>query len=528
MRALGATPSFRASRSPLMAFVWLMVVVLVAYKAAQAILANDLMSLALAATAVVAVAVFVAVMNDWRRGFYLLIAWILFEDLVRKFLGNNMAIYFAKDALAIILYLAFYRSCVAKKGAARKGEKLSIPFRLPLMVFFWFCILQMFNPASPSIFYGILGMKITFLYVPLIYVAYAFAESEADLRRFFSFLCVLILAVAGLGLAQSILGPTFLNPQTLQDDIRDLSTLYRVAPLSGLSAYRPTSVFVSAGRFQDFVVVSWLISLSYGGYLLLHGKKGRTLAFTTVGVVAATSIMTASRGVFMWNAGITLLVVAGFLWGAPWREREVVRVMRAIQRSALFAGAAILLVLLLFPREFGSRMAIYSETLLPNSPASELVHRTQIYPMRQLGYAFDYPRWPYGYGIGTCSLGTQYVARILHVQPLGIGVESGYGNLILELGIVGLFLWLILGLSISISAWKISKELKGTPWFPLAFVTFLFAVLLYFPMTFVSSGTYQDYVISSYFWLLIGFLYRLPQFNRISELQTRSTPSGNV
>jgi hypothetical protein len=523
MRVPAAIPSFRTSASPMTALVWLIVVLLAGYKAAQAILANDLTSLVLAGLVVVATAVFIVIMNDWRRGFYLLIGWILFEDLVRKFLGNNMAIYFAKDVLAIILYLAFYKNYLAKQR-----EKLSIPFRLSLMVFFWFCTLQVFNPASPSIFYGILGMKIDFLYVPLIYVAYAFAESESDLRRFFSFICVLILIVTGLGLAQSIIGPAFLNPQTLQDDIRDLSTLYRVAPISGLSAYRPTSVFVSAGRFQDFLVVSWLISLSYGGYLLLHTRKGRTLAFTTVGVVAAASVMSASRGVFMWNAGITLVVVAGFLWGAPWRKREVVRVIRAIQRSVLFAGIAIILLLVLFPRELGSRMAIYSETLLPNSPTSELVRRTQTYPLTQLKYAFDYPRWPYGYGIGTCSLGTQYVARILHVQPLGIGVESGYGNLIVELGIVGLILWLILGLSISLSAWKVAKELKGTPWFPLAFVVFFFCVLLYFPMTFVSSGTYQDYVISAYFWLLTGFLYRLPQFSRASGLQVDSALPGNV
>jgi hypothetical protein len=506
-----------------MAFVWLIVVVVVAYKASQAILLNDLTSLALAVTVVVAVAVFVAVMNDWRRGFYLLIGWILFEDLVRKFLGNNMAIYFAKDVLAIILYLAFYRSYLAKKR-----EKLSLPFRLPLIVFFWFCILQMFNPASPSIFFGILGMKIDFLYVPLVYVAYAFAESQDDLRRFFSFLCVLILAVAGLGLAQSIIGPTFLNPQTLQDDIRDLSILYRVAPISGLSAYRPTSVFVSAGRFQDFLTVSWLISLGYGGYLLLRTRKGRTVAFASVGVVAAASIMSASRGVFMWNTGILLVVVGGFLWGAPWRQREVIRVMRAIQRFVLFAGVAIVLLVVLFPGEVGSRMAIYSETLLPDSPTSDLVRRTQTYPMKQLGYAFDYPRWPYGYGIGNSSLGMQYVARIFHAQPLGIGVESGYGNLILELGILGPILWLILGLSISRSAWKVAKELKGTPWFPLAFVIFFFSVLLYFPMMFAGSGTYQDYVINAYFWMLTGFLYRLPQLNRANELQLRSSPSGNV
>ena len=76
-------------------------------------------------------------------------------------------------------------------------------------------------------------MKVYFLYVPLIFVGYALLESEEELRRFFSFICILILIVAGLGLAQSIIGPTFLNPSTLQEDIRELSTLYRVTSSGG-------------------------------------------------------------------------------------------------------------------------------------------------------------------------------------------------------------------------------------------------------------------------------------------------------
>jgi hypothetical protein len=504
MRTLGTLPSLGTSRSPLVAVALFILVIFAAYKAAGAILADDISSLAFAALLFVGGAVVVAILNDWRRGLYILVAWILFEDFARKYFGNNMAIYFAKDILTLILYLSFFRH-----RTARRVEKFQIPFRIPLLVFIWFSLMQMFNPASTSIFYGILGMKVCFLYVPLIYVGYTFIESEEDLRRFFTFTCVLILIVAGLGIAQSIIGPTFLNPNNLQEDIRRLSTSYRVAPISGLVAYRPTSVFVSGGRFQDFLIVAWMISVGFGGYLLLRTRRGRTLAFTTMGIVAAASLMSASRGVFMWNAGTTLVMTAGFLWGAPWRQREATRVLRAIQRTALLIGIGIIVLLTIFPNELGSRLAIYSETLMPNSPASELVHRTQTYPLMQLGYAFDYPRWPYGFGTGTCTLGGQYVTRIMHAPPMGIGVESGYGNLLLELGIAGLVLWIVLGLSIATSAWKVVAELRGTPWFPLAFSICLYAILLVFPMMFVGVSAYQDFVLNAYFWLLLGILYRL-------------------
>ena len=474
----GMLPSLSSSRKQVVGIGFFLVVIFLAYKAAEAILADDLTSMIYAAFLAGGVVVVVAILNDWRRGVYIFFAWIFLEDFVRKFLGNNMAIYFGKDALVVLLYLSFLRA-----QFTARPEKFRIPFRIPLLVFFWFGLLQVFNPNSASILYGILGMKVYFLYVPLIYVGFAFSESDEDLRRFLSFTAALILIVAALGVAQSVIGPSFLNPSHMQEDIRELSMTYRTAPISGQVAYRPTSVFVSAGRFMDFLIVAWVISLGTGGYLLLRSRQGRTLSFITLGVVAAASLMSASRGVFMWNSAVLLIVAAGFLWGAPWRQREVMRVVRAIQRTTLFVGIGIILLLTVFPKELGSRLAIYSETLMPNSSASELVNRTKTYPLQELSKAFDHVDWPYGYGIGTCTLGTQYVARILHAAPMFLGVESGYGNLIIELGIVGLLLWLALGASISLSAWQVAKELRGTPWFPLAFVIFLFSFLIFFPIT---------------------------------------------
>jgi hypothetical protein len=513
----GAMRTFGGSRNPLVAVVAFFAVIYAAYRASEYILANDLTTLELIGVVFVGGAVVVAILNDWRRGLYVLVAWIFFEDIVRKYLGNNMMIYFGKDVLALVLYLSFYRWRVANHI-----EKFRLPFRVALLLLVWFGVLQMFNPSSKSVFYGVLGMKVDFIYIPLLYVGYALLETEEDLHRFLSYYCVLVLIVAGLGLAQSIIGPSFLNPTHLQEDIRELSTLYRTAPISGQLVYRPTSVFVSTSRFGDFLIVSWVLTLGFGGYLLLRKRKGRTLAFTTVGAVAAASVMTGSRGVFMWNSGITLIAIAGFLWGAPWRQREALRVIRAIQRTALMAGCGFILLLTIFPQELGSRLAFYSETLMPDSPTSELVHRTQTYPLQQLSWAFSYPLWPYGYGLGTCTLGSQYVIRILHAQPMSMGVESGLGNLILELGIVGLVLWLILGVSMVASAGKVVIQLRGTPWFPLSFMIWLYAILLWFPMMF-AGNSFQDFVLNALLWLTLGMLFRLRNFPKAAELAQKQT-----
>jgi len=521
VRMIGSLPSFRFSRSPGLTFVAFIVVLCLAYEVAQLILEGDVSTLVMAGMVFVGLAIVVAILSDWRRGVYLLLGWLLFEDLFRKYLGNNMAVSFGKDALAIVLYISFF---AARRERLVKGFRP--PFLIPLLIFIWFGVIQMLNPASTSIFYGILGMKVYFLYIPLMFVGYSLIDSELDLHRFFSFNTVLILIVNLLGIAQSILGPKFLNPAVLQEDIRELGTLYRTAPISGLVAYRPTSVFVSAGRYSNFLIVCWLVALGYAGYLLLRSRRGRNLAFICVAVIAAGSLMNASRGVFMWNAGNAIVVAAAFLWGAPWRQGEARRVLRTIQRSLLVVGLAVLIMMTFFPDQVASRLALYNETLSPDSPTSELVHRTRDYPLKNFMMAFEHERWPYGYGIGTATLGVQYVVRIMRAAPMRIGVENGYGQLIVELGIVGLILWIFLSIAISVSAWNVARRLRGTPWFPLGFVIFWYTFTLLIPMSYIAFINYQDYVMNAYLWLLLGILFRLPDIaQQAVELSATARPA---
>jgi hypothetical protein len=507
--------SIRSPRSPVFVIVSWTLTALLAYEVAQLVLAGDTSSLIYLAMFIAGGVAIVTVLNDWRKGVYLFIAWILFEDFVRKYLGNNMAVYFAKDAIVLLLYVSFFRA-----RRHNQGERFRPPFLVLLLCFLFFGTIQVFNPSSTSVFYGLMGMKLYFLYVPLLYVGYFLVDSELRLRHFFAFNSILILIVVGLGIAQAIIGHTFLNPTVIQEDIRDLSTNYRASPITGLIAYRPTSVFVSAGRFQNFQIVSWILTLGYGGFLLLRSRRGRLVAFTCIGVLAAGTLLTASRGVLLWNSVGGVFIAAGFLWGAPWHNREGVRVLRTVQRVGLFVGIAIIALTVLFPEQLSSRLAIYSETLDPRSPSSELLSRSTDYPLQNLLLAFDYPQWPYGYGIGTSSLGVQYVARIMHATPMRLAVENGYGQLILELGIMGLLLWIALATAISLSALRAVKSLKGSRWFPIAFAIFWYEFLLAIPISFYGFIAYQDFVMNAYFWLLLGILFRLrdiaknPEFSR--------------
>jgi hypothetical protein len=492
-------------RNPLFAFGFLVFFVVAAYKAADYVLAGDMNGLAFVALAFIGCAFVVAMLNDWRNGLYFFLAWLLFEDLARKYLGNNMAIYFAKDFMVAIVYLSFFLAYRRKEVSSFRP-----PFLVPVLLFVWFGVMQVFNPASTNLMYGVLGMKLFFYYIPLLFVGYSLLNSETELRRFFFVNLILASVIVSLGIAQSILGHTFLNPANPAAEIRELSTLYRIAPISGAIMYRPNSVFVSAGRFADFLLVIWLLVFGFSGYLLLRHKRGRGLAFLVFGLTFAAIALCASRGIVLWSIGSALAGCVAFVWGAPWRQREVLRVLRNVQRAALGVAFAIVILLATYPEALMSRVAFYTETLSPGSSASELQNRTWDYPIKNFMGAFGYERWPYGYGIGTCSLGGQYVAMLFHAKPLGIGVESGFGTIVLEMGVGGLVLWFVMSFAILFSAWRVVKKLRGSPLFPLAFVIFWYAGLLLVPLTFNGMQPYQDFVLNAYLWLLLGILFRLP------------------
>jgi hypothetical protein len=518
-RSTAAPPD--SSRKLLVAFVFVLIFVVAAYEFSELVLTGDLMGFAYVALLGVGSVFIVAILNNWRNGVYFFFTWLLFEDLARKYLGNNMAVFFAKDVLVAVVYLSFIIAVRRKKTV----KIVRPPFFVAVMLLVWFGIMQMFNPASTSIVYGLLGVKLFFWYIPLYFVGYALFNSEADLRRFFRANAWLALIITGLGVAQSIIGPSFLNPARPADDIRELSTLYRVSPITGLVSYRAPSVFVSAGRYTNYLLIAWVLVLAFTGYLLLRHRAGRNIAFISLAVTYAAIILSGSRGAFLWTAGVAVIVAFAFVWGAPWRQREVLRVFRTLQRAALGIAVAIVALFLVFPDALLARLAIYSETLTPGSSKSELQNRTWDYPLRNFLGAFNYDRWPYGYGIGTSSLGVQYVARIFHAAPVGVGVESGFGTLVLELGIGGLILWFIMSIAIIVSAWKVVKKLRGSPWFPIAFSVFLYATVLLMPMTFASIVAYEDFVINAYFWLMLGILFRLPTLPLSAQFASVPAPA---
>jgi hypothetical protein len=476
-----------------------------AYNLGSKIASDDLRTLEFAGLGIAAFTVAVTILRDWRRGFYMFLVWLLFEDLVRKYLGNNLAIYFGKDVLVGLVYVAFFSQ--VRKHRVKVFRPQFLIFLYP---FAFLAIVGIFNPYSPAILYGLMGLKLYFYYVPLMFVGYALISDDESLRKFLTVNMALSLVIGAVGITQAIVGHSFLNPANLAPELRDLGQMDRVTPISGQVLAVPSSVFVSAGRYDQYLILMFVIALGSAGYILLHTEKSRLLTMTSIGGIVGATAFCGSRGAvaYMIIGGLALAV--GFMWGAPWRRRQAHRMLKALRRAVIVSAIAFAAILLLFPDEIAPRIAFYLETLDPSSSAFEVGNRTWSYPISGLLGALEQPTWLTGIGTGTASLGTQYVAKIMKAPQISVWVEEGYGQLILEMGIAAPILWILWTMALLVYCIRIVKSLRQTRFFPIAFAITWYVFLLLFPFTYGAIGAYQNFLSNALMWFFVGILFKLP------------------
>src|ERR1700730_18037643 len=195
-----------------------LVVLAALWELAAWIVAGSDKNLVMFGLSLVLVALVVHILNDWRSGVLVFLIWLLFEDLARKYLGNSITVYFAKDFLVAIAYFSFY---FAKRR--HEVDVFKAPFLVPLAIFFAIAFSEVFNEFSPNVMYGLLGLKLYFYYAPLMYLGFAMLNRPQDLDRLLKVSLIVGILISGLGIVQSVLGVSFLTPEDTQTEIYQLS-----------------------------------------------------------------------------------------------------------------------------------------------------------------------------------------------------------------------------------------------------------------------------------------------------------------
>ena len=453
-------------------------------------------------------------LRSWRVGVLLLIGWLVVEDLIRKYLGNNMLIYFCKDALFVSTLFSFL--------TVKSGKRQEFSFRpsfLPYLGgFLVFALVQTFNPHSPSPLYGLLGFRMNFFYLPLLWMGFHLWQTPEDFGRFWTFYLTVGAVVAILGIIQGIVGLDFLNPPTLAEEIRPLAYLVRQAPISGYEVPRPCSVFVSDGRFGQFMLLCLTLSLglafalwSYPEWQKWLNRQQKVILTISLALCAVGLVMSGSRGGFVIGL-LTLLALFVLSNLHFWLEFLRGRRIFPIVAFSAVLGGGLWAAVLLAPEAVKARWAFYWETLSPASPASELFYRLFVYYPQNFLSAFYSPYALFGQGFGTNSLGIQYLKKFVGVSSPPFIVENGFGNILLETGILGLGLWLLWSFAVLQWAWSNAIHLKGHPFFPLAVSIAWYATIKVIGPLWGGMAGFQEFIGNAFLWLSLGLLGRMTYF----------------
>jgi hypothetical protein len=210
-------------------------------------------------------------------------------------------------------------------------------------------------------------------------------------------------------------------------------------------------------------------------------------------------------------------MTAAFLWGAPWRWGQGHRMIKALRRGFLFGGLGLILMVEVFPTVIGGHWAFLTETLSLSGEGSQLASRAWEYPVQNLMGAFGEGQVLTGHGTGLSSLGMEYVGRLLNEPLPEFNVESGYGGLIVEMGIFGIVLWFLWVSVLLWQGWKIVRKLRETVYFPIGFAIWWYCVVALVLLMYFGLQAYQNFVNNAYLWLLVGVLYRLPKLAEMPQ-----------
>jgi len=315
-------------------------------------------------------------------------------------------VHFLFDASVLGFYLGCGRRVLAEAGtrAPRTRFWIGALSVLPFLLI----LLSPFIDSQPLII-QILGLRTAMFFVPLLLVGAVIARTELEAVGTWAALVVLVAAVFAFGEFVWGLEPFFpLNSVT--------EIIYISKDVTGARWHRIPSIFVSSHGYGGTMVALLpllFLKLERGGKWLL---------------LAPFCILTAALGVFVSGARSPVLSLA-FVALALATSKSTGRQSRVV--LALVGIALVVIVPL------QSRLQRF-ETLEDTEYVEERV-RSSV----NVGFLEAATEHPFGRGLGSAA-GTSIPYFLSDVARPQYGIENEYARIVLEEGLPGLLLWVVL------------------------------------------------------------------------------------
>lgn len=257
---------------------------------------------------------FAAGVAFWRAGIYLLIAAIMLEGAVRKWIANDIAIFMVKDFFLLGVYAAVLPTL--RRAELRRPWWLLAP--LAALV----ALALVHVARTDGVEQAAIGLRSYVLYVPLLWVAPKLLPRTRQWVALAVAIVVVGAAESVLGAIQTLTGGDFINRLTT-------GTLPALVTHGNVAYLRPTGTFLQVGTFTAFMffpvvvvlaAVAWaprnrvlwsLLALTVLGTWGVMLGASRALTWTSVAAAVGFLAIALARRRFLPVALLALAVVVG-------------------------------------------------------------------------------------------------------------------------------------------------------------------------------------------------------------------------
>ncbi len=375
----------------------------------------------------------------WKNAIRSVIFWLLVEGAIRKWVwpAGHVTIYFLKDFL---LAGAFVRWMLFRAAPRRRGFNLDLLGLYLGMLGMW-CLFEVFNPNSPRVLIGIMGLKTYIFYAFLIYAMPELFESKEDLLRYLRRYAYCAIPILIFGIVQ------FFSPaHSVLTENLGWNPNTRVTIFGGVGHFatwvRISSTFAYLTEYSGYLTVLALLCMAL---IQVRGSKGKAIYYFVAVLTGLNLVMTGSRGP-------VILVLMGYgLFLTMTGRISTGKFLGVLARMGWLAAITALVIAIQFPDSFGAFMErVKHERDVPARFTGSFVEPVE--RIVQAGLI--------GYGLGTTHPATMFLVtdeaewgsmpRDFEQEPGRVALETAHTHLV--------FYWCFAGLGLSLP--RLDERLK--------------------------------------------------------------------
>jgi hypothetical protein len=463
-------------------------------------------------------ALLIAAWRRWEFGIQALMVIVVVEGAVRKWLlpSASEMVYFYKDALMVVILLA-YLLRAKKRPLLIKGQ-LRV-FSAVLIAFISYAVAALItifiaawtSTDAPHPLIGLLGFKAYCLYMPLAFLVPRMFSEKEKLIRFLKWYSLIVLPVAVLCAMQfSNLDQSSTINKYASDVQGETASIATFSDSSGNSYVRVTGTFSFITGLS--VYLPTMFSLLLGLISLRREDLHALIKWLYYAAVAATVIATFMSGS---RAPLAILIVTTLVfYGFTSMKNLFRRLIQIIVLSGvIFAGLSVQ-----FPQALD---ALYERAFGDEARTGETLERLDeplTLPTEEASYA-----GATGFGIGTTQNAVPALMKMLGYQQANnlvpIPYEGEPGRVMLELGVIGYLLYMLLRVALLMTVCKVCLSVCDPESKVMAV-----GIMCALATPLLLGGAVISHTHNVYQWFLVGAALAVLNAEALSEQRSTARP----